>query len=262
MRRPSKLGLWLLVLVAALIAPGAAVAQSEEEAVRQMRDLLARGYYNSAAQLEGPNLVQRFPDNAEARYLYARALYMGGGVSAARLELQRAYERSDDPPADFQHLEGLLLAAEGEQDAALAALEAAFGESGAYAHAMDWGRAAWQAGRHDLALEAYRRAAETERGARESWPHLDRGRILAFRGDDQGAIAAFERAIEVYEEQGAADAGLPSPAYVEAFYRLGQVYERMGDFERADVNYQAARSVDPNYAPAVTALEELAERQE
>ena len=71
------------------------------------------------------------------------------------------------------------------------------------------------------------------------------------------AIAAFERAIDVFEATDRGDARPGSPAYVEAYYRLGEAYERLGDLGRAEVNYRAARSADPNYAPAVTALDRL-----
>lgn len=49
----------------------------------------------------------------------------------------------------------------------------------------------------------------------------------------------------------------PTPAYVEAYYRLGEAYEQLGDLARAEANYRAARTADPNYAPAVQALDRL-----
>lgn len=251
----------LAARVAALLAitlAGAALAQEAE--LRQMRDLLARGYYNSAARLDGPNVVAAYPDDAEARFLYARALYLSGDADGARDELQRARQLREHEPVEYLHLDGLLRAAEGDRAGALAALREAFQDSGAYEHAMDWARIAWQLGELDTALEAYALAAQTQRGRREPWPHLDRGRILAFRGDAQEAIEALERAIEVFEEEDAGASRLPSPAYVEAFYRLGRVYERLGDLERADLNYRAARSIDANYTPAAAALEALATR--
>ena len=41
---------------------GLAGAQAELDA---MNDLLGRGYYNSAAQINGPDLIDRYPDAAD-----------------------------------------------------------------------------------------------------------------------------------------------------------------------------------------------------
>ena len=49
----------------------------------------------------------------------------------------------------------------------------------------------------------------------------------------------------------------PSPAYVEAFFRLGQTYEALEDFEQAATYYQAAQTTDPNYRPAREAIDRL-----
>lgn len=247
-------------LVLAIVGACAAAA-AQGSATGPMRDLLERGYYNAAAQLEGPNLVLRRPEDAEAHYLYARALWMTGDVEGARRELDEALELADaPPPADYLHLDGLLLDAEGESEAALERLAAAFEASGAYRHAMDRGMVAWRAGATETALAAYADAAATERGAREPWPALNRGRILALAGRREEAVEAFERAIEVFERSDEDTVGPPPVAYVEAFYRLGRLHEAMGDPVRAEQDYKAARSVDPNYTPAIEALDDLARR--
>src|SRR5690606_22350027 len=77
-----------LTLVGLLALSPAALAQ--REAFDQMRNLLQTGYYNSAARLNGPDLIARFPEDAEARYLYARALYLTGDIAGARSQLDRA----------------------------------------------------------------------------------------------------------------------------------------------------------------------------
>lgn len=254
-----RTALAVVTSIAALVLL-AGSASAQEGALRQMRDLLERGYYNSAAQLDGPNLVEAYPEHPEARFLHARALYLSGETQAARQELERARDLVDDAPVAHLHLDGLLRAAEDDREGAVRTLQEAFERSGDYQHGMDWARIAWQVGDLDTALEAYRLAAQTEGGRLEPWPHLARGRILAARGDHEAAIAAFERAIEVVEQEEAGDSRLPSPAYVEAFYRLGRAYEAAGDLERADLNYRAATSIDPNYAPARSALEALEAR--
>lgn len=259
-RMPSRATLRLAVfLTAALVAVGSASAR--DDAMRQMRDLLARGYYNSAAQLNGPNLVQRFPDDPEAHLLFAVALYHVGDTVGAQASLDAATERArGSVPASHVHLDGLLRAARGDTVGAVRALQNAFLRDPRYEYAMDWARVAWQSGVLGDALDGFAAAAQTQRGQREPWPHLGRGRILLALGRTEEAIGAFETAIEVFEAFDTGNARLPSPAYVEAWYRIGEAFESLGRLTDAEVAYKAARSADPNYGPAVRAIDRLARR--
>ena len=250
-----------LTLLLALILAATGLAQARDDAMAQMRDLLQRGYYNSAAQLNGPNLVQRFPDDPDAHLLYARALYLVGDYSAAQARLEQATALTrGSVPASHVHLGGLLRFALGDAPGAVRVLQNAFLREPIYAYAMDWARVAWQAGMYDEALEAFTAAGATTQGRREPWPHVGRGRILLAIERTEEAIDAFETAIEVFEEFDTGDARLPSPAYVEAWYRLGEAYEALGRRTEAEVSYKAARSADPNYGPAVQAIDRLTRR--
>jgi len=247
------------LLTAVLVLTG--LAQGRDDAMRQMEDLLQRGYYNSAAQLNGPNLVQRFPDDPQAHLLYALALYYVGDTAAAQASLDAATARTaGSVPARHAHLDGLLRAARGDVGGAVRALQNAFLREPLYDYAMDWARVAWQAGLYDDALAGFSAATGTVRGRREPWPHVGRGRILLAVNRTQEAIDAFETAIEVFETFDTGEARLPSPAYVEAWYRLGEAYESLGQLTDAEVAYKAARSADPNYGPAVSAIDRLARR--
>lgn len=247
-----------LVLLLAL-ASGAVLAR--DAAMDTMRDLLNRGYYNSAAHLNGPNLVESFPDDPEAHFLYARALFLVGEIDAAAARLAIANERTvGGIPPGHVHLGALLRAAQGDAAGAVRALQNAFLRSQRYEYAMDWARVAWQAGMYEDAIEAFTAAAATEAGRREPWPHLGRGRLLAAVGRTEAAIEAFERAIDVYETNAASAGRLPSPAYVEAWYRLGEALESLGRVVEADGAYRAARTADPNFGPAIQALERLSRR--
>lgn len=227
----------------------------------QMRDLIARGYYNSAAQLNGPELIHEYPDRSDAHYLFARALYLTGDYANARVELDRAMSLADsDASAEYAHLNGLLRATEGDVEGALRALRNAWVRSSDYMHAMDWGRTAWQFGEYEQALDAFTAAAGAPEGGTELWPHLNRGRILLFLEQPQESIEAFLKAIDVFEAVDPGGARPPSPGYVEAFYRLGQAYEALGQIEKAETNYRAARSTDPNYTPAAAALDRISRR--
>ncbi len=259
MTRRGPLRRLFVLLTAALLASGPTHAR--QDAMAQMRDLLARGYYNSAAQLNGPILVERFPDDAEAHLLYARALYFVGDLAGAQALLERATELTQGSvPASHVHLGGLLRSAMGDPAGAVRALQNAFLRDPNYTYAMDWGRIAWQAGSYEEALQAFGAAAGTPVGQREPWPHVGRGRILLATGRTEDAIRAFETAIDVFEQYDTGEARLPSPAYVEAWFRLGEAYESLGRMAEAEVSYKAARSADPNYGPAVLALDRLTRR--
>ena len=262
MRLPRRLSTLLLLYL--VLFGGVTFAQS---AIEQMRDLLDRGYYNSAARIIGPSLVESNPDDPEAYYLYGRSLYLTGEIAPARDALDQALLLAGDSvEPDYAHLNGLLLAAEGDLQAAGRVLRNAFIRSSEYEHAMDWGRVAWQAYNLEEALEAYRAAAQTEEGMRSSWPHLNRGRLLTFLGRSEEAIDAYRRAIEVFEENDTGEAR-PSPAYVESYFRLGEIYEAMGQeqgsnrfLQLALDHYRASLTGDPNYAPAIEALDSLSRR--
>jgi tetratricopeptide (TPR) repeat protein len=224
--------------------------------IEEMQRSLNDGNFAIAAQVTGPALIIAFPESADAYYLYSQALYLSGNIEAAQEQFDRALALSTAPlDPEYEHLNGLLRAAKGEITDALRALRVAFSRSRNYAMAMDWARVAWESGNFEEALEAYAAAAETEQGLREGWPYLNRGRIYKGLGHYQEAIAAFNQAIEVFASNDIVSTQ-PSPGYVEAFYRLGEVYELLGDIPQAKANYQAAAS-DGTYAPALEALTRL-----
>ena len=225
-----------------------------------MRTLLREGLYALAAQVEGPELVQALPDSAEAHFLYARALYLTGDLTSAEAQLESALSLGESE-AEYDQLGALIAAARGDLMGAQALLETTLARSPSYSVAMDLGRVAWQAGDFDGALGAYEVAAQTPAGEQEPWPHLHRARLLALQGDHEASIEMWNSALNVLDSAslaGAEDA-LPSPAYVEAFYGLGEAYEALGEPEEAAANYDAALAADPTFEPALEALERLSE---
>ena len=225
--------------------------------INQMRSNVEEGYYAVAVRL-GPNLIANYPENAEAHYLYSLALYLTGqNLPLARDTLDKALTLAPDTP-EYTRLDGLIKAREGDTVGALGALEAAFSGSQRYEVAMDWGRVAWESGNFEEALRAYEAASATERGRAELWPYLNSGRILKSQGDLNAARSVLERAVEVYNA--GEPEGVPSPGYVEAYFRLGEVYEAAGQFEEARTHYQSAANLDVNYGPARDALDRLRRR--
>ncbi len=233
---------------------GGALAQG---AFDEMRSNLEGGYYAIAAQVLGPSLIRDYPEDAQAHYLYAQALYLTGDYPEARQALGRALALQKEPNADFEHLNGLLYAAEGDSARAAQLLEETFARSQDYRVTLDWGRVAWQMGDYEGALEAFNLAAATDRGQQDIWAQLNRGRVLKALERYPEAIAAFNEAILISEANDPGG-GLPSPGYVEAFFRLGEIYEALGELPLAQSSYEAARASDPSYTPAVAALERLA----
>ena len=239
-------------------------------ALDEMRTLLQEGLYALAAQVEGPELVQSLPENAEAHYLYARALYLTGDLATAEAQLEEVRALSEaegesqgEPKPEYAQLGALIAAAQGDPTRAQALLETTFAQTPNYNVAMDLGRVAWQAGDFERALRAYRAAAQTPRGGREPWPHLHEARLLALNGNYEESIKVWNNALNVLDslslERNNAANALPSPAYVEAFYGLGEAYEALGEFEQAAANYDAALAADPSFEPATQALTRLEE---
>jgi len=249
-------------LLTTLLLAWVGLAATQDDPTATLRDLLARGFYNAAAQLEAPNLVEQYPNDPEVQFLYARATYLTGDLRTARTALTAASglleARGLPLPATYVHLDGLLLDAVGATDAALVRLREAFAMSGAYREAMDLGRVAWRDGRLDEALRAYAAAAETEVGADEPWPLLNQGRILVRLGRTAEARNVLQAVITRLESDGQVTLGGASPAYVEAYYRLGEAFELEGSVALAQEAYQEARRIDPGFTPAIQALDRLA----
>lgn len=231
-------------------------AWAQPTGVVALRELLAGGYYALAAQVEGPQAVKAQPQNAEAHLLYARALYFVGNLGAAEAQLARAEPLPATPALkrSLTHLDALVRAAEGDTGRATRLLAQVFKAAPNYDVAMDWGQVAWQGGDLETALRAYREAAGTPKGKTEPWPSLNYARVLLQRGQFRAAIAPLGTTLTILEQD---PNPRPSPAYAEAFYRLGQAHEAMNETQEAISNYQAAFSADPSYTPAEDALRRL-----
>jgi len=68
------------------------------------------------------------------------------------------------------------------------------------------------------------------------------GILRAARGDDEGAIQAYDRAIAIF------------PAYSEAFHNRGNALARLGRREEAMASYRQCLRFDPKHAGAAANL--------
>lgn len=234
-------------------------AQPDADSVASLRELIAGGYYALAAQVDGPQVVRAHPESGEAHLLYAQALYLVGNLEAAAAQLNRAKGLADGPDLNqgVTRLEALVQAAQGNPQNAVRMLARLFDTSGDYEVAMDWGQVAWQSGNLEGALRAYRAAGDTALGETEPWPSLNAARLLLLQKNYADAITTLETTLTILEGD---SSPRPSPAYAEAFYRLGEAHEALGEDDDAISNYQAAISVNPDYLPADEALKRLENR--
>jgi tetratricopeptide (TPR) repeat protein len=229
-----------------------------QNSLEQLRTQVTNGYYASATKISGPLAIKENPDNPEAYFLFSQALYYAAETLEARVQLDKALTLlSNEPPAEYVHLNGLITASEGNLPQAVTLLETAFLRSQDYSVAMDWGDTAWQAGDFDTALGAFQAATTTERGKTELWPYLNQGRILQqAKNDPDGAMTAYQTVLDIFDAN--YPGGTPAPpSVVEANFRLGEVYESLGDKATAKSYYDAALYLDRNYTPAKNALDRL-----
>ena len=256
----AKSAIWFILIIS--VASAQNVQPAATSPLEEVRTLLQEGLYALAAQVEGPQLIEAMPESAEAHYLYAKALYLTGDLATAQTQLEEVRAQGE-PKAEYAQLEALIAAARGDLVGAQSLLEATLEQSPSYEIAMDLGRVAWQAGDFEGARRAYERAATMPEGEREPWPHLHRAKLLALEGKYEESIKVWNNALNVLDRLSLADAeagnALPSPAYVEAFYGLGEAYEALGETEQAASNYSAALAADPSFEAANEALERLGE---
>ena len=84
---------------------------------------------------------------------------------------------------------------------------------------------------------------ETSPGSAKSW--YSYGALKSARGDDSGAIAAYDHAIQIF------------PLYSEAFFNRGNALVRLGRREEAMESYRQCLRFDPGHAGARMNLEQL-----
>lgn len=198
---------------------------------------------------------------AEAQRLFARAVDLAPGFSAARLNHAVVLHRRNLPAEALAELDVLLaenpddahsltikaavLARMGEYDASIALYERILarhpGQSRLW---MSMGHALKTVGRRADSVTAYRRALALEPGLGEAWWSLANLKLVRFDADDVATMLA------------AVARGGPVADRLHLHYALGKAYEDEADYARSFEHYAAGarlRRAEMPYDPARTA---------
>lgn len=246
----------LVVISLSLVPLGGGAAQTATD-LSGLRVRIETGDYTGAiVRLEV--LIKARPQDAEARYLLARAYYLQGGLA----NLERAEEairstiRITGSRPEYEWLYGLILVAQGQASAGLTRLRVAASAdprgptaANVYRYAMDWGLVAWHEGDTRQAIEAFTRASRA--APDQPWPLIHQGSILLSLREPEQALSVLTRAINTLER---ATVAKTNPGFPAAYYWRGRVYEALGKFIEARADYSAALDHDPSYVPAREAL--------
>lgn len=205
----------------------------------------SKASFERAVELDGGNLEAR--SGLLTYYIMAPAI-AGGGLDKAEaqaLEIQRQDPvRGHYEMARVHQEQGDLAAAEREYRAAIAKgpdNEEAWLRFGLFLSGQE---------RYAEALELYRERLAT---APEDMAIVYQlGRVASISGEslDEGR-AAFERYIADFEPPPG------EPGHDWASYRLGMIYQQLGDNEAAAAAYQAALTINPDHREAKKALKKL-----
>ncbi len=112
-----------------------------------------------------------------------------------------------------------------------------------YRALLDLGEAYLKAEKWDRAVSALQRAIEAYSRAFE--PHYDLGLAYQQLGKPQEARSELKLAYRL------------NPGSVDVIYQLGVVAEKLGDLKDAQFQYESCLQFDPNFRPAIEALERL-----
>jgi len=127
---------------------------------------------------------------------------------------------------------------------------------------------------NDLAIDYYRNAMRIQPKSVEAW--YDLGKYYQDMKDWNNAIGTYTTLLKFDNNKNAVYnlgvihlVGLKNynkaleyfsgainidPKYTEAYYARGMTYKTMGEGKKAEIDFQACLSIDPNYQPAISAL--------
>lgn len=196
----------------------------------ELRSVLAQSclyskQYNCTLE-QYKQIVAANPDSAQAHMLAGEALDGLSRTSEAIAEFQAAEKAAPDE-ANVHFGLGYLLWTQHRYQEALQEFELELNNEPNHVQAMAYaGDSQLKLGNNAEAKEILQRAVTQPGATRLAW--LDLGIILASENQDEGAVAAYRRAIEM------------DPAQVDAHWRLARLYRKMGKQEEAKAEFAKA----------------------
>jgi tetratricopeptide (TPR) repeat protein len=188
------------------------------------------------------------PESAVAYTLLAIELWRRGDWPAALVAANRAIDINPNSAWAHEWL-GIVLLAKKDLPGADAAFQKAAELAGDTSPLWHVGEALRFEGDGAAAADAYRKAADRE-GTAAAFRRL--GGCLRDLKDEPGAVAAFQRAIELYQRAIDLD-----PGDFQARHGLGQVLQQQGRYAEAEQAYLGAIKAQPASAPAYNSLARL-----
>jgi tetratricopeptide (TPR) repeat protein len=173
------------------------------------------------------------PNSAHVRYSLALTLFGNGRLSDAVEELQHAVTLQPNFD-DALRLLGTVLARQGRIDDATAEIQKAIAlRPGYWDHYSALGQVLLQAGRFAEAAGAFRKVTELQPDNAFGYQQL--GTVQQTLGDDEGALANYERALKLRPT-------------AQAYSNIGAFWHRKREYARAVEAYSRALALRPNSA--------------
>ncbi|PFH29436.1 tetratricopeptide repeat protein [Burkholderia sp. JKS000303] len=212
-------------------AAGASDSRSRAANLSRARDWHAAGRFDDAAR-EYEGVLANEPDRADALHLYGVLQHQRGNTADAKRLMRRAV--SIAPDAAMLSDLGVLAAADGDLDAALANFEAALQlDPHHVATLVRRGNTMIGVRRYAAALADYDRALDASPLLFDAL--CNRGAALRALGRLQDALDTYERALTV------------DPRSFESLYNLGNVLRDLQRPADALLNYERALALAPNH---------------
>ncbi len=205
---------------------------------------------NRATLEQAEQTAQQRPQSAEAQNAYGELLDEAGRLDGARRQFQRAIELQ--PNYGEAHLNlGIVLLQLNAPDKAAPDLDQAIkllGNTPEAGYALYLRAKIYTSAEHyDDALRSLNQAVRLRPDLAEAWSDL--GETRKAKLDDRGALAAFNKAVDL------------NPADAVAQYRLGAEYLRLDDAPHAEEHLQLAYKQSPKDQSVLNALQSALQKE-
>ena len=210
-----------------------------DQALAIARELHMTGRLNEAVDVY-QQILQRYPEHAEAWHLRGVAISQLGRPADGLQSIDRAIQLSPDA-VQYQVNRAVVLAQLGRMDEAIGSLRKAIVRQGDVAEThYNLAQLLDRQGNLDESIAEYRRALELRSDYAQAWNGL--GSALKKKGQIDDAIAAFRQATVL------------QPQYADAFNRLAKTLDEQDRVEESAAAYERAAQLQPQSPEAQGAL--------